>query len=190
MKSMAMAVVLVCAMATSAWAGDLGERGAMSINGAFALDLSSHSNDQNDNTVTSITVAPNGDLFVIPNVSLGGGLIVRYNKSGNVSTTSYGAQGRAGYYLPIGSAGIWLMAGFAYLHGDSSIDTVLGTTGGTSDTFTLQVFMPLVVHLAPGFFIGLGPAISQDLVYSDNDNTQPDAKQRVLGITSIVGGAW
>ncbi len=50
--------------------------------------------------------------------------------------------------------------------------------------------MPLVIHLAPGFFFGLGPALDQDIAYSDNVDLAPDAKQRTLGVTSIVGGAW
>ena len=190
MKSMAMAVVLVCAMAGSARAKDLGEQGALSINGAFSLDFASHSNDQNDTTTTSVRVAPNGDFFAIPNVSLGGGVLVDYSKSGDTSTTSYGLQARAGYYLPIGSAGIWLQAGLSFAHGESTFSSGVASLTVKSDTFALQVFVPIVIHLAPGFFFGLGPAIDQDIAHSDNNDALPDAKERTLGITSIVGGAW
>src|SRR5258706_3036564 len=121
MKSMAMAVVLVCAWAGSAGAKDLGEQGALSINGAFSLDFASRSNSANDTTTTSIRVAPNGDFFAIPNVSLGGGFLVDYSKTGSSSTTSYGLQGRAGYYLPIGSAGHLPPGRFSYPHRESHI---------------------------------------------------------------------
>jgi hypothetical protein len=191
MKSVAIAAVLVCALVGPAEANDLGERGAFSINGAFGLDFTSTSTDaKNDESVTRVRVSPNGDLFVAPGVSLGGGLLVDYRSQGDFSATAFGLQARAGYYLPLGSAGIWLMAGFDYLHGKNTISTGLGTADYTTDVFALNVYVPLVIHLAPNFFFGLGPSIRQDLTYSDDSDLIADVKTRVLGITSMVGGVW
>jgi hypothetical protein len=192
MKSVAIAAVLVCVLVGQAEAADLGERGAMSINGAFAIDITSTSSDaENDTSATEVLVSPNGDLFVAPGVSLGGGLLVDYRSAGDFSSTAFGLQARAGYYLPLGSAGIWVMAGFDFLHGKSKFDSGLGTTESSTDTFALDIFAPIVIHLAPNFFFGLGPTIKQDLVYSDDDDSDlNNVKRRVLGVTSIVGGVW
>jgi hypothetical protein len=191
MKSVAIAGVLVCALVGQAEANDLGERGAVSINGAFGLDITSSSTDaDNDQSITEVRVAPNGDLFVVPNVSLGGGLLVDYRSQGDASSTAFGLQGRAGYYLPLGSAGVWLQVGFDYLHGKNSFSSALGSIDYTTDTFALDIYVPIIVHLAPNFFFGLGPSLKQDLVYSDDSDAVPDVKRRVLGITSIVGGVW
>jgi hypothetical protein len=191
MKTMAMAVALVCAMAASASAADLGERGAVSINGSFQLELSNSSTDaDNDESITHIVVAPNGDYFVAPNVSLGGGFLISYFEQGDASSTSLGLQARIGYYLPLGSAGIWLLVGGAYSHGLAQA-TFLGVfeAQAESDVFALQAFLPVIIHLAPGFFFGLGPAATQEVI-RDTDNDLNENKRRVLGIFSVVGGAW
>jgi hypothetical protein len=191
MKSVAIAAVLLCVLVGQAEANDLGERGAVSINGAFGLDITSTSNDvKGSESVTEVRVAPNGDLFVVPNVSLGGGLLVDYFSQGDSSSTAFGVQARAGYYLPIGSAGIWLMIGFDYLHGKNSVSSGVGSFDYTTDVLALDVYVPLVFHLAPNFFFGLGPSIKQDLTYSDDSNLVTDVKRRVLGVTSMVGGVW
>ena len=192
MKSLALAVTLVCAMTASASAKGLGDRGAKSINGAFTLDLSNRSDSESDVTTTSITVAPNGDLFVAPNVSLGGGILVGYSKTGDASTTIFGIEGRFGYYLPLGSIGLWMLVGAQYVHASSEIDVpIIGNLNSSGDALALKLFVPLVFNITPNFFLGLGPAFTQEVfVDDDNDNNDPDAKTRVIGITSIVGGAW
>lgn len=191
MKSVAIAAVLVCALIGRAEANDLGERGAISINGAFALDFTSRSTDaKNDQSVTEVRVAPNGDFFVVPNVSLGGGLLVDYQSQGDTSQTAFGIQARGGYYLPLGSAGIWLQVGFDYLHGKSELATGLGSVNVSYDTFALDVNVPIIIHLAPNFFFGIGPTLRQDIAYSDDVDGNADVKTRVLGITSLVGGVW
>jgi hypothetical protein len=191
MKSVAIAAVLVCALVGQAEANDLGERGAISINGDFVLDITNTSTDaDNDVSRTEVLVAPNGDFFVVPNVSLGGGLLVDYTSQGDSSQTSFGLQARGGYYLPLGSAGIWLRLGFDYLHGKAEQSTPLGSFTVTFDKLTLDINVPIIIHLAPNFFFGLGPTIRQDLVASDDVDGNGDVKRRVLGITSLVGGVW
>jgi len=190
MKSMALAVALVCAMAASASAKDLGERGAKSINGSFQLELKNTKAEGSDKSTTAITVAPSVDLFVAPNVSLGGGFLVRYSKTGDIKNTDIGLEARVGYYLPIGSLGLWLLVGGVYLH--ETTDVPGDSFDTTENTLALKLYLPLVFHLAPNFFFGLGPIATQEVVVSDGDDIDANdrAKERVLGITAIVGGAW
>jgi hypothetical protein len=190
MKSVAIAAVLVCAMVATAEAADLGERGALSINGSFQLSLASVSNSETDTSSTSITVAPNADYFIVPNLSIGGGVSFNYTKVGDVDNTNIGVTGRAGYYLPLGSAGIWLQAGLAYSHGVTGYDFGLFTGTSDVDSVAVQVYVPICLHLAPGFFFGLGPVLSQDLYRDDGVSATPDGKVRILGIASMVGGVW
>ncbi len=190
MKSLAFALVLVCAMVASASARELGERGAVSINGSFQLALSSVSSDaSNSKSTTILKVAPNGDLFIAPNVSLGLGVSVQYTSIGDSSHTDFGVDGRFGYYLPLGTAGIWLLAGVAYTHGETQVQIFGPITGSAdADRLTLELYVPIVLELAPNFFFGLGPVLTQDIQASDS--TTGDAKFRVLGIASTVGGVW
>ena len=192
MKSVAIAAVLVCAMVATAEAADLGERGALSINGSFQLSLASVSDgkDSNSTSTTSITVAPNGDYFIVPNLSIGGGVSFNYTKIGDNDQTNIGVQGRVGYYLPLGSAGIWLQAGLAYSHGVTGYDFGLFTGSNDVDSVAVQVYVPICLHLAPGFFFGLGPVLSQDLYRDDGESATDDGKVRILGIASMVGGVW
>lgn len=190
MKSVAIAAVLVCALAQVAEAADLGERGALSINGSFQLSLASVSNSEADGSTTSVTVAPNGDYFIVPNLSIGGGVSFNYTKFGDSDNTNVGVQGRAGYYLPLGSAGLWLQAGLAYSHGTTGYDFGFFSTNTETDSLAVQVYVPICIHLAPGFFFGLGPVLSQDLYRDDGNDATKDGKVRILGIASMVGGVW
>jgi hypothetical protein len=182
MKTFALSAVLVCALAGTASAKQLGEQGAKSINGAFQLALTSTSNSKGGDDQLEIRVAPNGDLFVAPSVSLGGGIVVDYLSQGDSSATAIGLQGRVGYYLPLASLGLWPQAGLYYVH--VKTDPAFGE-GSSFDLVGLQLYVPIVVHLTSNFFFGFGPSLDQEL--NDDDD---DGKSRVLGLTSMVGGAW
>ena len=181
MKTLALSAVLVCALAGTASAKQLGEQGAKSINGAFQLALTSTSNSEGGEDLFHLRVAPNGDFFVAPSVSLGGGLVVDYLSAGDLSQTSIGIAGRVGYYLPLASIGLWPQVGITYLN--TTFDN--GVTDNSENVISLQLYVPIVIHLASNFFFGLGPSLDQEL----NDDGD-DGKLRVLGITSMVGGAW
>ncbi len=190
MKSMALAAIMICAMTSTASAKLLGELGAKSINGRFQLEVTNSSNSESDDSVTSVAIAPNGDLFVAPNLSLGGGLQVIYQSSDSVTATAYGIEGRVGYYLALGaSLGAWVQVGGAFQHETFELE---GIGESTTDSFALQLYVPLCIHLAPNFFIGIGPIFVQDLYVSDDNDTSGDvdAKERTIGVSTLVGGVW
>jgi hypothetical protein len=181
MKTLALSAVLVCALAGTASAKQLGEQGAKSINGAFQLALTSTSNSEGGDDLLHLRVAPNGDFFVAPSVSLGGGLVVDYLSAGDFSATGIGISARVGYYLPLASIGLWPQVGITYFN--QKVDN--GVTDSSEDVLSLQLYVPIVIHLAPNFFFALGPSLDQEL--NDDDD---GGKLRTLGITSMVGGAW
>ena len=176
---LALVLGLLGTMAGSASAKGLGDKGATSISAAAIFNLSIRSSPESDAQL-SIRVAPSGDFFIMTNISLGGGLLVGYEKVGQDSGTVFGLEVRCGYYVPLGALGIWSLAGGEYRHTD------------TVDAIALRLYVPLVYQFTPNFFLGFGPEVTQEVFAKSanfNDGT-PFPKTRVLSLTSIVGGAW
>jgi hypothetical protein len=55
-----------------------------------------------------------------------------------------------------------------------------------SNIVTASIFVPALAHLAPHFFVGLGPSVSEDIVHTEQQG--PDVKRTGYGVGSIIGG--
>ena len=124
---------------------------------------------------------PAADFFVAPNLSLGGFLTLAYTSStgtGRPSSTVVGIAARLGYNLAISSAmTIWLTASLGYAHTSAN-------SGGY--LVPLEIFAPMLFHIADHLFIGLGPLFRTDLV--SKGGSMNGGKQTDLGVLSVVGG--
>jgi len=113
---------------------------------------------------------PAADYFIIRNVSVGGAAGVTYT-SGSPATTVIDIGARAGYNLAITDVvGIWGRAGLFYSHYSRHPDS--------STTALLRLDAPILIHLVPHLFVGLGPYFTQDVNNSGHG----------YGVDSTVGG--
>jgi hypothetical protein len=140
-----------------------GSKGVIAISSDAALVIQ-HSSQR----VTTISIAPAADFFVIDNLSVGGELLFEYDKTGNDDATRFGIGPRVGYNLAFTDMlGIWPKIGFSFSHTSHSVTLTSGPTDTTVSTsgsaFTLNLFAPIMFHPVPHFFVGFGPFLDTDL---------------------------
>ena len=117
-----------------------------------------------------IRIHPAADYFIIPNVSVGGVAGITYT-SGSPGTTVIDIGARAGYSLGItDKIGIWGRTGIFYSHYSRHPDS--------SSTTLFRLDAPILYHLAPHVFAGIGPYFTQNLGGGGHG----------YGLDSIVGG--
>lgn len=118
-------------------------------------------------------ISPALDYFVIPSVSVGGSVTLLI---GDNSTTGIGVAGRAGYNLNFTEQlGLWPIAGIGYAH----VSSGSGTTSSSVSATVAHFYVPVLYHIIPHVFAGLGPFYDLK-VAGDGNNT--------YGIRSTVGG--
>jgi len=141
-----------------------GEQGQLVLSSEdfFGFDKVNHAGWQ-------LTIKPSLDYFIMPAVSAGG-FVAYIKQNGEYSEVQAGA--RAGFNINVTEMiGVWPKAGIAYDHvsiGNMSGSTTLVTT-----------FLPIMAHLAPHFFVGLGPYYNLKIA-GDGDHA--------YGFSSLVGG--
>lgn len=135
--------------------------------------------------VTTITLAPAADYFVMENFSVGGFIGFRYRTAGDVTSNQFSIGPRVGYNLTLSDlVSVWPKIGFSYAH--SSTTTELGEGDTTVETTTdndglaLNLFVPIVFHPATHFFAGFGPFLDTDL--------SGDDKVTTFGLKLTLGG--
>jgi len=175
----------------AAYGPSFGNAGQIAISDDLRAGLIYSTLSEGDASVTDLQLQPAIDYFVIPNLSIGGQLSIRYNTQddgagGNLNTTLVGVLPRIGYNIPLGSTvSIWPRLAFGYVH--VSADTgVSGAASVSGYTVALEVFAPIIFHPAPHFFIGGGPLLSTDLVSKVEDTDV--AKTTNIGVVSTLGG--
>jgi hypothetical protein len=130
---------------------------------------------------TVIALKPALDFFPIPNLSIGGQLIIGYVSSGSISSTELGLLVRVGYNVPISDAvSIWPRLSIGYDH--KSADQY----GLSLDSVPIDIFVPIVVQLASHFFIGGGPWYRTTLLSQRESFDEP--RVSILGLRATVGG--
>lgn len=113
---------------------------------------------------------PAADYFIATNISVGAVLGLTYD-SGVPSTTTIDIGARAGYSLGIAEkVGIWFKGGIYYTHTWEHPDS--------HGSAAFRIDAPLLYHLAPHLFAGIGPYFALDLSGGGNG----------YGLDSIVGG--
>jgi hypothetical protein len=139
---------------------------------------------------TAIQLRPAVDIFVAPNLSIGGQVRIEHYSAdtgnGSSSTvTNLGLLPRIGYNVALSpSSSIWPRVALGYVH--SSTDSYNGQVTSSNYTVTLEVFVPLVFQPVPHFFLGGGPLVSTDLVSKLDGND--GVKTTNIGLQSTIGG--
>jgi hypothetical protein len=139
---------------------------------------------------TDISIQPSADYFIMPHLSVGA--LLGYTSSPaafgplstNTSFTQVAIMARIGYDLPLTELlSIWARAGLGYAHDTFSVPGI-GDTSGYTLPFTL--FVPLLFHPAPHFFLGIGPELGYELA----STVANVGNATTFGFQSIVGGSF
>jgi hypothetical protein len=134
-----------------------------------------------DGALTSLSLAPAADYFVMPNLSVGGSMGVYYTKTGERNGSRFTIGPRVGYNLPISRLlSVWPKLGINYAHTGGDTPVAGTTANNNNDAIALSLFAPVMLHPAPHFFAGLGPFLETDLS-GDNRATS-------WGIKLTLGG--
>ncbi len=190
-----------------------GGAGQVVVASNFGLGFSAGVYDDPNVYATSVDVGPELAVFVVPNVSLGGGLTGDWSKSQGYSThgsidrhtaTSFGGFASVGYNIELGRyASIWLQAHLGYSHSATVVESSDAASVSGLDTSDLggikwryassgayaSGYAPLVIHPAPHFFLGAGPYVYRDLGRT-NENSYPVNNDRTTVSLRLTVGVW
>jgi hypothetical protein len=133
---------------------------------------------------TAIVLRPALDVFVAPNLSIGGQLIMSLQSYSGSNSTTVGVAPRIGYNIPFGSmVSLWPRIAVNYSSYSSSNG---GGGSGSGSVLSLFAFAPLLFQPVPHFFIGGGPYLSKDL--AAKMNSMDSSKSTYFGLQSTIGG--
>lgn len=141
-----------------------GSQGSMVLSNQSSLELR-HSSDG----VTTVSIAPAADFFVIKNLSVGGIIAFDYAKVGNHDGTRFQVGPRVGYNLSFTNMlGMWPILGFSYAHSSAGYTVTNDSnekvsTSKSNDSVAVDLFVPLMMHPVTHFFLGFGPFLTADL---------------------------
>jgi hypothetical protein len=159
-----------------------GDRGELVIGTDATLSLATQSYD--GTTTSSVVVEPSIDYFAVRHLSIGGALIFSYEASHEATTffhdVGYGIAPRIGYDIPISDHfSLWPKASAYFTRTHDTIGGAPGA-GSTDQTFiAAELFVPVLFHPAPHFFVGFGP-------YAESYLT--GANETFLGAKLTLGG--
>jgi hypothetical protein len=98
--SISAALVTTLALGASAHADPLGEKGQIAIAGDFQISVVSESTDaENDDSDMDIVIAPALDIFLAPNLSVGGQFVFARSDQGELEEQLFGLGARVGYVI-------------------------------------------------------------------------------------------
>jgi hypothetical protein len=117
-----------------------------------------------------------------------GFVVVEYAKAPGGSSSAVSIGPRVGYNLPLAARmSVWPKAGVAIARTSQSDDgatlpngVVLGEDDDSNTSFQLNLFVPVMFHPVQHFFLGLGPALDQDLT--------GDSKATTVAVRLTLGG--
>ncbi|MGH7293345.1 MAG: hypothetical protein ACRELB_00355 [Polyangiaceae bacterium] len=177
-----------------------GDQGQLVISNDADLSFLGHSTSDNGGSSWALKVEPAVDYFVIPNLSIGGVVLIEHTSvsppsqpgvaTNSSSTTTYGVGARIGYNIALAdSLSFWPK--LALIYGGSSYDPGGGQQGGSGSAFDVQVFAPLLLHPINHFFLGIGPFVQTDLTSSASNagvSVQNPPKTTEYGLMFDLGG--
>lgn len=163
-----------------------GQKGQIAILSDAALTVQNSSTSGVTGSTITVSLHPALDYFVATNFSIGGFIGVDYSKTGDNHATRFGIGPRIGYDIGLSDLiSVWPKIGFSYsntsttLAVPSGVSTTTGTTTSES-SFALNLFVPLMFHPVPHFFVGFGPFLDTDL--------SGEKKTTVWGGKLTIGG--
>ncbi len=151
-------------------------------------------------SISALQLALGIDYFVVPYLSIGVRLQASYTHqavpdlAGTTITstlTNFGAGPRVGVNVPLGSLfSIYPRVAIAFGPGAVDASTPAATIESSNLDVAFSASVPLLLHPAEHFFLGLGPYVNHDLwrqvTLSTGSNSVSDAT--TLGAALIVGG--
>ncbi len=131
---------------------------------------------------------PQLSYFVIDNVLVGAGLLgaVR-SPEGGADTSTFGISVNGGYNFNLMSQ-LSILPELILGYGSSSM-TISGNKFSSS-AFSMEIFVPVLWHIVPHFFIGAGPDFRTDLTATDKagDTSSDGSKVTTFGLATTIGG--
>lgn len=145
-----------------------GEAGQIAISGEMNAFFS-----KTNHAGWTASITPALDYFIVPSISVGGSVTALI---GDNSHTGIGVAARAGYNLNVTeNLGAWPIAGIGYAHESSGS----GTTSVSASATMAHFYLPVLYHIIPHVFAGIGPFY--DLRIAGDGNSS-------YGVRSTVGG--
>jgi hypothetical protein len=161
---------------------DFGHAGQVLPLGSIAIQRIS-SSASNSNTATLVQLAPGLLVFAADNVLLGGDLVYQSISQGSTSLSSWGVDLNAGGGFNIAPrVSVLLIGSVGYLSQSAS---------GLSSSRTSVLLggsLPLLVHVAPHFFVGIGPQLATEISATVSNFSGDVPKATTFAIKSIIGG--
>lgn len=160
-------------------AGLFGDRHELAISSDAGFSLSNTNLSGSSGSTTTLILRPAVDYFVIDSLSIGGFLGLEYVAPPGGSTTALSIGPRVGYNVRISEIfSIWPKVGMSFASTSQKEDattlpdgTRVDPTDTSSTSLQLNLFLPVLVHPAQHFFIGLGPAFDLDLTGANKATT-------------------
>lgn len=135
----------------------------------------------------TLTLMPSASYFVVPNVSVGVGLLIQHGSNSfntgvgsfSADVTTIGLILSGGYNLHLTPVlSMWAQLALGYAHTSTSS----GNMSASGHTVPLGISVPFLYHPVEHFFFGLGPSFTTELSSSSS------SKETSIGISSVVGG--
>lgn len=175
-------------VSASSPSGRFGLEGQKAVSSDAGLSISNISVSGADGSATTLVLRPAIDVFVSDSLSLGGFVGVEYATAPGGSSSAVSVGPRVGYNVPLASrVSLWPKAGFAIARTSQTDEgatlpngVVLGDEDDTNTSFQLNLFVPVMFHPVQHFFLGLGPALDQDLT--------GDSKATTVAVRLTLGG--
>jgi hypothetical protein len=165
-----------------------GEAGQKAISSDVGMSISNTSVSGVDGSSTVLVLRPALDIFVADSLSVGGFVGVEYASSPGGSSQSISIGPRVGYDVFLSDrVSFWPKIGFAVARTNQTDDgatlpggVVVGEDDEDNTSVQLNLFAPILFHPVQHFFLGLGPALDQDLT--------GEAKATVVAVRLTIGG--
>jgi hypothetical protein len=168
-------------------AAGFGRTGQWAFSSDASIQVQRTTQSVSTGALTTLSLAPAADYFVLPNLSLGGSIGVYYAHAGESSGSRFTIGPRVGYNFEVSRLlSVWPKLSINYAHTGGNAPQIAtinpGTMTGNNDNnaIAISIFAPIMVHPAPHFFAGLGPFLESDLS-GDNRATS-------WGIKLTMGG--
>ncbi len=154
--------------------GHFGDPGQWVFSTDAALTIQRRTQSGVSGAVTTITIAPAADYFLVHNLSLGGFIAITYTKTGGEHASRFELGPRLGYNIAFAELwSVWPRIGFSYAH--------TGISGGAKgNAVALNLYAPILFHPVAHFFVGFGPFVDTDL--------NGDHRATVWGAKLTLGG--
>jgi hypothetical protein len=180
--------------------------GQFVLSGALELSLSSTSYGSSPASTFDVKVHPSADYFLLENFSLGGYVFFDHRSEKlplggatlDRSLNAFGGGIRAGYNLPFNELfSAWLTAGLWAAKARIEQNELAGASTSLSGTSVpviavinqnivgLSFYLPILLHPAPHFFVGLGPSADIEL---SHEVAGVSNAATTIGFGSTVGG--